>query len=70
MPSHAVGIDLSVFHGFIAVAPLKPSAPTAAGLILALFHGFIAVAPLKPGTMAVALTTLLRSSTASSPWPH
>ena len=38
-----------LFHGFIAVAPLKHAAVGAvASVSIALFHGFIAVAPLKP----------------------
>ena len=37
-----------LFHGFIAVAPLKPTKSTATfALDHALFHGSIAVAPLK-----------------------
>ena len=36
-----------LFHGFIAVAPLKPSGWPRASCRYGLFHGFIAVAPLK-----------------------
>ncbi len=38
---------LWVFHGFIAVAPLKHADRARKDMILAVFHGFIAVAPLK-----------------------
>ena len=36
-----------LFHGFIAVAPLKRRGPQLRRAVLRLFHGFIAVAPLK-----------------------
>jgi len=36
-----------LFHGFIAVAPLKQFTPRSGWLPGSLFHGFIAVAPLK-----------------------
>ena len=39
-----------LFHGFIAVAPLKRNLAARYGIDDALFHGFIAVAPLKQGT--------------------
>jgi len=37
-----------LFHGFIAVAPLKRMGVRGRGEPSLLFHGFIAVAPLKP----------------------
>jgi len=38
----------SLFHGFIAVAPLKQAQLAIESIWVDLFHGFIAVAPLKP----------------------
>ena len=34
------------------------------------FHGLIAVAPLKRQVLGERLDWMLKSSTASSPWPH
>ena len=85
-----------LFHGFIAVAPLKRRCSAQLlDAVACVFHGFIAVAPLKqlatcmsrsssralprlhrrgPIEADVALgrsaSTIDRSSTASSPWPH
>ena len=41
------GRDASLFHGFIAVAPLKRCIAGVRRDRHRLFHGFIAVAPLK-----------------------
>ena len=61
-----------LFHGFIAVAPLKPqSSPVPSDVSECLFHGIIAVAPLKPRMCIRSCHSRERaSSTASSPWPH
>src|SRR5690348_1592313 len=41
-----------VFHGFAAVAPLKPQCHRPVATQYAVFHGFAAVAPLKPDIKA------------------
>ena len=58
-----------LFHGFIAVAPLKLGESLAEQEQSGLFHGFIAVAPLKLDGVGDRVHGTL-SSTASSPWPH
>ncbi len=61
----------SLFHGFIAVAPLKHGESCRTRLQSALFHVFIDVAPLKPREdRVVTVPKLPISSTSSLTWPH
>jgi len=63
-------VHSTLFHGFIAVAPLKLGFIATFGFLNDLFHGFIAVAPLKQCDVQIDLRSIRTSSTASSPWPH
>ncbi len=57
------------FHGFTAVAPLKPIGGHPHDADIPQFHGFTAVAPLKLGVLP-APCNAAPNSTASPPWPH